>query len=223
MRPGLTRLLEKAVDLIGQLRSSNAPAQTSKPKPKPPTPAKPKPPTPKPSSGRPAPSTSTPSSPRPAPSAHTPSNTKPSSTKPASTKPSSGRPSAAVDSELDGVTIEYTPCRDGDPDPGEVVWTWVPYEDDPSQGKDRPVVVFGRRGDCLVGVALTSKYHDNEPQIEVGTGPWDREGRTSYAKLERILDMDPAQVRREGAILERRRFDDLVEALQRVHRLERRG
>ena len=214
MRPGLTRLLEKAVDLIGQLRSSNAPAKTSKPKP--PTPSKPKPATP--TSGRPAPSTSTPSSPRPAPSAHTPSSTKPSSTKP------SGRPSAAaVDSELDGVTIEYTPCRDGDPDPGEVVWTWVPYEDDPSQGKDRPVVVFGRRGDCLVGVALTSKYHDNEPQIEVGTGPWDREGRTSYAKLERILDMDPAQVRREGAILERRRFDDLVEALQRVHRLERRG
>jgi hypothetical protein len=216
MRPGLTRLVERAVELIGQLRSSNAPDRTSKPKP--PMPAKPKP-KPTPTSGRPAPSTSTPSSPRPAPSTHTPSSTKPSSA-----RPSSGRPSAAaVDSELDGVAIEYTPCRDGDPDPGEVVWTWVPYEDDPSQGKDRPVVVFGRRGDCLVGVALTSKHHDNEPQIEVGTGPWDREGRTSYAKLERILDLDPAQVRREGAILERRRFDDLVEALRRVHRLERRG
>ena len=148
------------------------------------------------------------SSSRPVPGARPPSPTRP-------------RP-ASVDSELDGVTIEYTPCRDGDPDPGEVVWTWVPYEDDPSQGKDRPVVVFGRRGERLVGVALTSKHHDNEPQVEVGTGPWDREGRTSYAKLERILDLDPAQVRREGAILDRHRFDDLVAALGRVHHLERR-
>jgi len=28
--------------------------------------------------------------------------------------------------------IAYAPERDGQPDPGEVVWAWVPYEDDPS-------------------------------------------------------------------------------------------
>ena len=44
------------------------------------------------------------------------------------------------------MTVEYTPSLDGDPDPGEIVWAWVPYEDDPTQGKDRPVVVIGRRG-----------------------------------------------------------------------------
>ena len=38
----------------------------------------------------------------------------------------------------------YAPEIDGEPDPGEVVWAWVPYEDDPSQGKDRPVLVLGR-------------------------------------------------------------------------------
>ena len=27
-------------------------------------------------------------------------------------------------------------------DPGEVVWGWVPYEDDPAQGKDRPVLLL---------------------------------------------------------------------------------
>ena len=42
--------------------------------------------------------------------------------------------------------IEYSPSLDGDADPGEVVWTWVPYEEDPTQGKDRPVVIIGRRG-----------------------------------------------------------------------------
>ena len=62
---------------------------------------------------------------------------------------------------------------DGDPDPGEIVWTWVPYEEDPSQGKDRPVVIIGRRGDMLVGVPLTTKRDDREPQVEVGTGDWD--------------------------------------------------
>lgn len=41
--------------------------------------------------------------------------------------------------------------RDGDPDPGEVVWTWVPYGDDPSQGKDREGAVLERdRFDALV-------------------------------------------------------------------------
>ena len=51
----------------------------------------------------------------------------------------------------DGVRIEYTPSLDGDPDPGEVVWTWVPYEEDPTLGKDRPVVIIGRHGALLSG------------------------------------------------------------------------
>ena len=126
------------------------------------------------------------------------------------------RDSRAVsrDIEFDGVRVEYTPCIDGDPDPGEVVWTWVPYEDDPSQGKDRPVVIVGRRGAALVGVALTSKRHDDERQVPVGTGPWDRDARPSYAKLDRILEIDPLTVRREGAVLSRSRFDAVVAALR---------
>ena len=115
-----------------------------------------------------------------------------------------------------GVVIEYSPNLDGDPDPGEVVWTWVPYEDDPSQGKDRPVVIIGRHGKYLAAVPLTSKRHDNEMQVAVGTGPWDREGRTSYAKVERVLDVDPNQVRREGAVLSRNHFDDVVEGVRRA-------
>jgi hypothetical protein len=116
-----------------------------------------------------------------------------------------------------GVVVEYSPSLDGDPDPGEVVWTWVPYEDDPSQGKDRPVVVIGRRGDALAAVPLTSKQHDNEAQVEVGTGPWDRDGRVSYAKVERVLDVAPTAVRREGAVLDRARFDAVVAGVRRAH------
>lgn len=118
---------------------------------------------------------------------------------------------------IEGVRIEYTPTLDGDPDPGEVVWTWVPYEDDPSQGKDRPVVIVGRKGAHLGGVALTSKDHDRADSIEVGTGSWDSERRPSYAKLDRIIDVDPHTVRREGAVLDKSRFDALVAALASYH------
>ncbi|MDO8389327.1 MAG: type II toxin-antitoxin system PemK/MazF family toxin [Actinomycetota bacterium] len=123
---------------------------------------------------------------------------------------------AARDIEDTQLKVEYSPSLDGDPDPGEVVWTWVPYEDDPSQGKDRPVVIIGRRGAFLVGVPLTSKRRDDEAQISVGTGPWDREGRPSYAKLERLLEVDPNQVRREGAVLPRKAFDAVVEGVRRL-------
>lgn len=116
------------------------------------------------------------------------------------------------------LNIEYTPCLDGDPDPGEVVWTWVPYEEDPSQGKDRPVVIIGRRGANLLGVPLTSKPHANEQQVTIGQGPWDQAGRTSYAKVERLLDVDPEKVRREGAALDRRHFDAVVAGVRWAHR-----
>ncbi len=112
--------------------------------------------------------------------------------------------------------FEYAPNLDGDPDPGEVVWAWVPYEDNPSQGKDRPVALIGRRGTALLGVALTSKRHDNEMQVPVGTGPWDREGRPSYAKVERVIELRPHEVRREGAVLDRRRWDAVVAGVRRA-------
>jgi PemK-like, MazF-like toxin of type II toxin-antitoxin system len=120
-----------------------------------------------------------------------------------------------------GVRIEYTPQLDGDPDPGEVIWTWVPYEDDPSLGKDRPVVVVGRHGAALSGVALTSKAKDRRDYVDVGSGSWDSRGRPSYAKVDRLLDIDPVEVRREGAILSRRRFDAVIEAVDRLHNVAR--
>jgi PemK-like, MazF-like toxin of type II toxin-antitoxin system len=119
-----------------------------------------------------------------------------------------------------GVRVEYTPNLDGDPDPGEVVWTWVPYEDDPTKGKDRPVVIIGRTGDDLAGVPLTSKDHHRADEVAVGTGPWDRSGRASFAKVDRLLTIDPDTVRREGAVLSRAHFDDVVVAVSRFHRLQ---
>ena len=115
------------------------------------------------------------------------------------------------------VTVEYSPDMDGDADPGEVVWAWVPFQEDPSQGKDRPVVVIGRRQGALVGVPLTSKPDDREAQVLVGTGSWDRERRPSYARIWRMLDLDPSRIRREGAVLPRERFDQVVAAVDHYY------
>lgn len=153
---------------------------------------------------------------KPSTSGERPGGSKPptssTSSTPSPTPPQS--PSPSRDSTLAGAQIEYNPDLDGDADPGEVVWTWVPWEEDPSQGKDRPVVIVGRRSAMLIGVPLTSKQRHDEPQVGVGTGPWDPEGRPSYAKLDRILEVDPTQVRREGSILGRAYFDDIVRGLR---------
>src|SRR4051812_38683368 len=74
--------------------------------------------------------------------------------KPAAPKP---RPPRQVPTRDRGRRIGYAPNLDGDADPGEIVWTWVPYEDDPSQGKDRPVLVVGRDDRTLLGLMLSSQ------------------------------------------------------------------
>ena len=109
----------------------------------------------------------------------------------------------------------YEPCRDGDADPGEVVWGWVPYEDDPSQGKDRPVLVIGRWGPDLAAVPLTSKERPGDRDyLPVGTGTWDPEYRPSWVNLGRLLRLVPTSVRREGCALEKRAFARVVKALR---------
>ncbi len=115
------------------------------------------------------------------------------------------------------VTITYDPRPDGLPDPGEIVWAWVPYEDDAGQGKDRPVLVIARDGDDLLGLMLTSKDHDARPDdgrewFDVGTGDWDSQRRPSEVRLDRVLRLSPTAVRREGAALDRARFDQVAAA-----------
>jgi PemK-like, MazF-like toxin of type II toxin-antitoxin system len=133
---------------------------------------------------------------------------------------------AAYPGDFTGVpTLDYGPVADGRPDPGEIVWTWVPYEEDHRRGKDRPVLVIGRDGDWLLGLMLTSRDHDRDEAqearrgrvwLDIGTGAWDRAGRPSEVRVDRVLRVDPAGVRREGATLDRARFDDVASAVRRA-------
>ena len=148
--------------------------------------------------------------------------------------PSSSRPAPAPARRGDGypgdfegrAVIEYTPDPDGDADPGEVVWGWVPFEEDHSQGKDRPVLVIGRDGDWLLGLMLTSKDHDRDAAqearygrqwMDVGTGPWDAKRRPSEVRLDRVLRLDPAAVRREGGTMPRETFDHVAAQVRAVN------
>ena len=124
------------------------------------------------------------------------------------------------------MTTSYSPELDGLPDPGEVVWAWVPYEDDPSRGKDRPVLVIGRTGSELLCLQLTSKDHDRDAVdeerhgrywLDIGSGGWDREGRPSEVRLDRLLRLQESEVRREGAALARDAFDAVVLAARAHH------
>ncbi|MFJ6002331.1 type II toxin-antitoxin system PemK/MazF family toxin [Arthrobacter sp. NPDC092385] len=114
--------------------------------------------------------------------------------------------------------LAYSPSADGKPDPGEIVWTWVPYEEDPAQGKDRPVLVIGRDGGTLLGLMLTSRDRNtsrdrDDRYIDIGTGAWDRQGRPSEVKVDRLLRIAPDDIRREGAVLARRRFEQVIAAV----------
>ena len=129
--------------------------------------------------------------------------------------------------DYDGeVEFAYEPNPNNDwADPGEIVWTWVPYEDDPRQGKDRPVLVIGYDGAHVLGLMLTSKDHDRDAADEarhgrhwfdIGSGQWDRDRRPSEVRVDRILTLDPGAIRREGTVLDRSRFDQVVAEADRV-------
>jgi hypothetical protein len=204
-------------------RTSEAP-----PAPKAPTPRPPQ--TPKPSAPKPA---------APKPSAGQPAATPPAapplggsvgvgaarlrrrvSGRPGTGRESSpARPTPATARIRKGRMLAYAPEPDGQADPGEIVWTWVAYEEDASQGKDRPVLVVGRDGKLLLGLMLSSQSERNGQRhwLALGPGEWDRENRPSFVRLDRVIQVDEDGIRREGAVLDRARFDRIADVLRHTY------
>jgi hypothetical protein len=144
---------------------------------------------------------------------------------PTASPPARTSPRSAVTDHAGPVRLEYRPLDDGRPDPGEIVWAWVPFEEGDGRGKDRPVLVVGRDGDVLLALMMSSQDHDLDAAdearhgrhwVDVGTGPWDRQGRPSEVRVDRVLRIDPADVRREGATLGRARFDEVAAEVARL-------
>ncbi|WP_377321425.1 hypothetical protein ACFJIY_19755 [Pimelobacter simplex] len=77
---------------------------------------------------------------------------------------------------------------------------------------------------CLV---MTSKDHDRDAAqeaaagrlwMDVGSGGWDPRGRPSEVRLNRLLVLDAADVRREGAALDAATYAAVVAAREALSR-----
>ena len=135
----------------------------------------------------------------------------------------------AIEYDVDRLGLpdfEYEPQRNGAPDPGEVVWAWVPFDENDGRGKDRPVLVLADTEEHVIFSQMTSKdnTHDAEWEakwgrhwMDVGSGKWDHKGRPSEVRLDRLLVAHMDQIRREGSFLRKDIYDDVVRALKNLH------
>ncbi len=125
-----------------------------------------------------------------------------------------GEPSRAT------VRLAYAPQRDGAADAGEIVWTWVPYEENDGRGKDRPVLVIARQdAEHVFAIRLTSHPHpDDTRYLALGAGEWDGQRRESWADLSQLYRVPDHALRREAAALDIQRFTTVARALQARYR-----
>ena len=78
----------------------------------------------------------------------------------------------------------------------------------------------GRDGQYLLALMMTSKDHNNREHadrdyLDIGTGPWDAQGRPSEVKLNRVIRVHPEGMRREGAIMPQGTFKQIQDAYTR--------
>ncbi len=132
--------------------------------------------------------------------------------------PGESGPDATVEVDpqrIGRVRMSYSPQTDGTPDPGEIVWSWVPFEENDGRGKDRPVLIVAvESAGSYLAVQLTSKDHDGEGDfVSVGAGGWDGEHRPSWVNLDRVLRVREGGMRREAAALPRAAFEQVTTRL----------
>ncbi len=120
--------------------------------------------------------------------------------------------------ELRAIRPSFVPSLDGEPDPGEVIWTWVPYVENDGRGKDRPVLIIAHLDSGgWAACYLSTKQHRGF--VSVGTGPWDSQGRESFLSPERVLRVTVQGMRRESMGVDRLHFDRAVQAVKHWHGL----
>ena len=115
------------------------------------------------------------------------------------------------------VQLAYAPRRDGRPDTGEIVWGWVPFEEDPTRGKDRPLLIIAEFDtQHVLAMKLTSRSHDGDrDHVGIGMGPWDTRGRASWVDIDQVYRVHRSGIRREAGALPRTTFDRVARVLTR--------
>lgn len=116
------------------------------------------------------------------------------------------------------VIPDYAPQPDRDPDPGEIVWAWVPYEENDRVGKDRPLLVIGRgepEGQFVALMLSTRDHAGDRGWVSLGNGAWDRDRRESWVRVDRPLGLVDGGIRREGSVLHPDRFLEVLDKARR--------
>ena len=113
-------------------------------------------------------------------------------------------------------SIYYAPDRDGQADPGEVIWVWIQPNLPGHPARERAMVVVGRSQHLLLGLLISpNPEHANEDNwIDIGSGGWDVAGRQCWVRLDKILEVPESPIRRQGAIIPKSRFERIAQRLR---------
>ncbi|CAN5199273.1 hypothetical protein BH24ACT10_BH24ACT10_13040 [soil metagenome] len=70
----------------------------------------------------------------------------------------------------------------------------------------------------MLGLQLsTQERRAQNGWVPLGEGPWDRQGRDSFVRVDRVLELRPDSLRREGAVLDAARSHYISSALRARH------
>lgn len=112
-------------------------------------------------------------------------------------------------------SIYYAPDMDGQADPGEVVWMWAPAGTPHHLPQERAIVIVGRTKFNLLGLLISDcpRHEEEDNWMDIGSGAWDTAGQQAWVRLDRIVEVNESGIRRQGAIIPRRRFDRIASRL----------
>ena len=115
--------------------------------------------------------------------------------------------------------IFYAPDMDGQADPGEVVWIRIQQPDNPEGAVDRAILVIGRARQTMLGLLISpaQEHADEDNWLGIGSGAWDEQGRPCFVRMDTTLEVAESTIRRQGAVLPRRRFERVASVLRSVY------
>ncbi|MFJ9773750.1 type II toxin-antitoxin system PemK/MazF family toxin [Kitasatospora sp. NPDC101157] len=107
------------------------------------------------------------------------------------------------------------PGAGGGPEPQEIWWAEVPFEDGPGS-KDRPCLVLRVHGRAATVAKITSKHHAERPGVlplppgSVG----DRQGRASWLETDELREVPLSAFRRRAGTVDRQVWARAQRSLQ---------
>lgn len=113
-------------------------------------------------------------------------------------------------------SIYYAPDMDGQADSGEVVYISIACSGATNPPEERALLVIGHQRQVVLGMLISSNpIHEGDAAwLDIGAGDWDPSGKSCWVRLDKILEVPEASIRRQGAMMPLRRFERLAVRLR---------